>query len=132
MLLLAVSALGAWALPVVWQPPAMVAGWLWGTAILVFLAGAERGLSFRPDDSSEPRQVVSALALFTLAFGSLLSPPPIAFTMLACGYGGLAIVDRAASRRGLAPPHFAALRPVQALVAVPALLALLARSATAG
>ena len=132
MLLLALAAAGAWLAPAGWRHLASVGGWLWGCAILCFLAGAERGMSFRMDDSSERSQVASALALFALAFAAFLAPPPIAFALLACGYGGIGVVDRGAARRRLAPPHFAALRPAQAAIAVVSLLALLVQAGGRG
>ena len=50
-----------------------------------------------------------------------------AFALLISGYATVALFDRAAARSGMAPAHFARLRPPQMLVAIAGLALLLAR-----
>ncbi len=95
------------------QAMAVTAGWLFATAILLFLAGVTRGLSFFAPGGPRPAQFAMMLWLFLLGFGALASPLWIGFALLILGYGSVAVFDPQAARAGLAPDHFARLRPGQ-------------------
>ena len=126
-LLIVALGLGGWLLPAAWQPAAVAGGWLWSAAILLFLAGVTRGLSFFSPGGPHASQVAAMLVLFLLGFGALMSPLRIGFPLLVIGYAGVAAFDRPAARVGLAPGYFARLRWPQMAVAIVGLLLLLAR-----
>ena len=101
---------------------------IWAGAVVCFLAGVRRGLSFRQDGGPTLSQLGTMLWLFTLGAASLLSIWPIAsLTLLLIGYVSLAVLDPMAASRGEAPRYFERLRPVQMLLPLISLLALLAR-----
>lgn len=134
---LAAGALAAWLLDGRWVPLAAQLTALWGAAVLVFLAGVRRGLSFRTEGGPTAAQIATTFWLFALGLASLWAlSAPIAFRTVAAlgplltGYASLAVLDPWAARRGEAPPFFARLRPVQMLVPVVSLAALLARLLT--
>jgi hypothetical protein len=103
---------------------------LWGGAILVFLAGVRRGLSFRTEGGPTLAQLATSLGLFTLGLAALAAPRTGAgLALLLAGYLALAVLDPWAARRGEAPLFFARLRPLQMLVPIASLAALLARVA---
>jgi hypothetical protein len=103
---------------------------LWGGAILVFLAGVRRGLSFRTEGGPTLAQLAASLGLFALGLTALAAPRAgPALALLLVGYATLAVLDPWAARRGEAPPFFARLRPLQMLVPIVGLAALLARVA---
>lgn len=124
--LILLAGVGAWALPAAGQRQAVAGGWLWSTAILLFLAGVTRGLSFATPGPHRG-QLAQMLWLFAAGCGALLVPLPIAFALLAAGYASIALFDRRAAARGQAPAHFARLRPPQMALAVLGLLLLGAR-----
>lgn len=126
VILLALLAVMAWTVPA-GAVYAISAAWLWGSAILIFLAGVTRGLSFAADSGPHLRQIVMMLALFLLGLAALALPVGIAFPMLAAGYTLVGITDPFAAHAELAPAHFARLRPPQMAIAVMALLALTLR-----
>ena len=103
---------------------------LWAGAVLTFLAGVRRGLSFRTPGGATIAQIATMLWLFLLGIGALVTVSErIAPVLLLVGYLSLAILDPLAARRGEAPLFFARLRPVQMLIPIVALLAILARDA---
>ena len=107
------------------QPWLIDAGRVWGAAILIFLAGVTRGLSFFTEGGPRVSQIVIMLLRFLLGLAALLAPPPPAFVLLIIGYASIALTDTAAARDGAAPRYFARLRPPQMLVAEAGLIALL-------
>ena len=119
------AAFGGWALPADWQVAAVGAGWLWATAVLLFLAGVTRGLSFFSPRGPHRAQIVQTLWLFALGIGALATPPWIGLALLVLGYGSVAAFDPPAARHGLAPAYFARLRPPQMAIALIGLLLLL-------
>ena len=127
MILLLLFAAGAWLLPPDRQPVAVTAGWLFGAAILIFLGGITRGLSFMAPGGARPAQLAQMLWLTVLGFGALLAPFGIAFVLLPLGYASVGLFDPPAARAGLAPAHFRQLRPPQMTIGVVALFVLLAR-----
>lgn len=108
---------------------------IWAAAILAFLAGVRRGLSFRTMNGPTAAQIVTMFVLFVLAAASLyvlslsigtaaVPPRLIAALLLLAGYGLLLVGDPIAARRGEAPLYFQRLRPVQMLVPVASLLSI--------
>ncbi len=102
---------------------------LWGAAILLFLAGVRRGLSFRTPNGATAGQIAASMWYFTAGFGSLLlwaledalgSKAP-AMLLLLIGYASLIVFDVRAAWRLEAPPYFARLRPVQMLIPIASL-----------
>lgn len=132
MIPLAASAAAVWLLPAPWPAIALRLGLVWAGAILAFLAGVRRGLSFWTEGGPTSAQLLGMLWLFALAFLALASPWPAAScALLLAGYASVAILDPAAARHGEAPGFFASLRPPQMLIALVSLAALAARTAMA-
>ncbi len=103
---------------------------IWSGAVLCFLAGVRRGLSFRQPGGPTAAQLGVMMGEFVLATAALLSPwRALALSLLVLGYGSLALLDPAAARRHEAPVYFARLRPTQMLIPVVALIVLLLQSA---
>ena len=97
----------------------------WAGAVLCFLAGVRRGLSFRQPGGATLAQLAAMFVLFVLGALSLLSPWPLASLLLqAGGYGAMAVLDPVAARRREAPLYFARLRAVQMALPLVSLLAL--------
>ena len=113
------------------SPPEWSAAWLawlidWGGAILAFLAGVRRGLSFRTPGGERATQIVTTVWLYVLAALALMWPAtPWRLGFLLAGYASLAIMDPLAAHRQEAPLFFARLRPVQMLVPIACLAAAL-------
>ena len=102
----------------------------WAGAVLCFLAGVRRGLSFRQAGGSTLGQVGATLWLFVLGAAALVSPRrDAALVLLLSGHASLATLDPKAARRGEAPRYFARLRPVQMLVPILSLVVLLVKDA---
>ena len=103
---------------------------IWGSAILAFLAGARRGLSFRTEGGSTSAQIATMFCLFVLALASLVAVVHAyalsATGLLLLGFIAILILDPIAARHGEAPLFFARLRPPQMAIAVVSLIALLA------
>ena len=100
----------------------------WAGAVLCFLAGLRRGLSFRQGEGATPAQLVTVLWLFLLGALALASPWRVAsLVLLLVGYASMAVLDPAAARRREVPRYFARLRPAQMLIPIVSLLMLLAR-----
>jgi hypothetical protein len=102
---------------------------LWACAILLFLSGVRRGVSFRTEGGATGAQIATMLSLFLLGFGALvafaLGKPAIALGLLIAGFTEITILDPVAARRGEAPLFFERLRPAQIPLAVLSLGALL-------
>ena len=105
---------------------ALVFATLWGAAILMFLGGVRRGLSFRTPGGPRLTQIAMTLWLFLAGLGALLAPPVPALALLTAGYASLVALDPVAARREEAPLYFARLRPPQMAIAAASLAALLA------
>lgn len=103
---------------------------LWGCAILLFLSGVRRGLSFRTEGGERPAQIATMLGLFGLGFVALLAASlgqsVAALILLVLGFTAIALLDPIAARRGEAPLFFARLRPLQMPLAILSLAALIA------
>ncbi|KQP38495.1 hypothetical protein ASF49_05770 [Methylobacterium sp. Leaf104] len=103
---------------------------LWGCAILLFLSGVRRGVSFRTEGGATIVQIATMIGLFGLGFAALvlatLDRAVPALVLLLLGFSAIAVLDPIAARRGEAPLFFARLRPVQIPIAILSLAALLA------
>lgn len=126
-LLLPLLALFAFLLPVERARLPVALGQLWGAAILVFLAGVRRGLSFFTEGGPRPIQIATMMWLFLLGLAGLAFAPPLAFPALVIGYGSVALLDPPAARRDEVPAHFARLRPPQMGIALVGLIAFMVR-----
>ena len=127
-LLIVAAGFAGWLLPPDWQTAAVGVGWLWATAVLLFLAGVTRGLSFFSPGGPRGAQIVQMLWLFALGLGALMTPPWIGLALLVLGYGSIAVFDPPAARQGLAPAYFARLRRPQMALAIIGLVLLLLRA----
>lgn len=110
------------------QPWALEAGRLWGAAILLFLAGVVRGLSFFTESGPRWPQLAAMMARFVPGLLALALWLPAALALLIAGYAGVWLFDPWAARHGEAPRYFARLRPPQMMVALAGLAILLARA----
>ena len=99
---------------------------MWGAAILIFLSGVRRGLSFRTPGGPRGRQLGIMLWLFCAGLGALLVPVVLALSLLFAGYLSLLVLDPLAAHRDEAPLYFARLRPWQMAIPVASLGLLLA------
>ena len=102
---------------------------LWAASICAFLSGVRRGVSFRTMGGPTLAQILTMLWLFCAGSGALvlwwLHVPAVALGLLAVAYASIGILDPIAARSGQAPLFFARLRPVQMVLPVISLLALL-------
>ena len=100
----------------------------WSAAVLCFLAGVRRGLSFRQEGGPTVTQIASIIWLFVLGAAPLFSPWMLASTLLLmAGYGSMLVLDPVAARHGEAPRYFARLRPPQLLLLLAGLASLLVK-----
>lgn len=108
------AALATWFAPHPWPIVATSLGVLWSAAILIFLAGVRRGLSFRTPGGERPIQLATMIWFFLLGVGAFVVPTVVAsLAILIVGYLSVAILDPVAARRQEVPAHFARLRPLQ-------------------
>ncbi|MBB3938810.1 hypothetical protein GGR39_000439 [Novosphingobium fluoreni] len=105
-------------------PWAMTLGCLWASAILIFLAGVVRGLSFFTAGGPRASQIVVFGVRFWSGLIALVLPPILALPLLAVGYLSSLIYDPFAARSGAAPRYFEKLRPPQMVIAVGGLVLL--------
>lgn len=122
-----ILAVAAWVLDgrrATWAVTGMV---LWGAALLAFLGGVRRGLSFRTVGGPRFAEIATMFWLFVLALAAFAVPALPALVLLLIGYASVAVLDPPAARHGEAPRFFARLRPVQMLIPIGSLLAGVAR-----
>ena len=105
-----------------WRGAALAITLFWGCAIITFLAGVRRGVSFRTPGGVTAAQLATMLWLFCLGFVALvltaIALPLWAASLLVLGYLSLAILDPIAARKLEAPLYFAHLRPVQMAIPI--------------
>lgn len=99
---------------------------LWGGALLIFLSGVRRGLSFRTEGGPRWSQLATFSWLFWAGVAALVLPPGLAPWLLLAGFLSLLVLDPVAARRGEVPLYFARLRPWQMAVPVASLILLIA------
>ena len=97
----------------------------WAGAIICFMAGVRRGLSFDTRSGPAAAELASMLLLFVAGFASLVCTP--AWPAFACGdlmaaYALVGVFDAQAARAGQASRFFGHLRPAQAALFMPCLL----------
>ena len=136
MLPFVAGAAAAWWQRGQWDELILLATILYGAAILLFLSGVRRGVSFRTPGGPTVVQIATMLGLFCLGLGALLTVVilgnrVIALDLLIAGFVAVAVLDPIAARRGEAPLFFARLRPLQIPIAVLSLVALLVLKLTA-
>ncbi len=125
---LVAAAIAAWWLAGDARLMVLQLGARWAGALLCFFSGVRRGLSFRQQGGPTLAQLAAMLWLFVLGSAALLSPcPSVSLPLELAGYTTLAVADPIAARRGEAPRYFARLRPVQMIIPLACLAALLAR-----
>ena len=124
-----IGALAFWLAGEPWRGAALSITLFWGCAILTFLSGVRRGVSFRTPGGVTAAQVATMLWLFGLGFSAIvltaLALPVWAAALLILGYLSLQVLDPIAARKLEAPLYFARLRPVQMAIPVLCLLATL-------
>ncbi|MGW8137278.1 hypothetical protein [Sphingomonas zeae] len=119
-LVLPLAALAVWA----GIPAALLVGQIWGAAILIFLAGVARGLSFFTPGGTHVSQMAIMILRFSLGLLALIAGPSTGFALLILGYASIALTDPWLASWGGAPGHFARLRPPQMAVAILGLVGL--------
>lgn len=128
----AAGAVAAWSLSGSLSALAVQATALWGAAILLFLSGVRRGLSFRTEGGPTWAQMATMIAFFLLGLGALaciwLDAMRPALIVLLAGYALIFILDPIAAHRGEAPLYFARLRRMQIPIALISLIALVLRA----
>ncbi len=111
-----------------WSPVVGYLTVIWGGAILCFLGGVRRGLSFDTPGGAAWGEVAAMLWLFALGAAALALAagwPVPAIGLLIVGYASLGVADWRAARVREAPIFFGRLRPAQAVIAVASLIVLL-------
>ena len=116
------GALAFWLAGEPWRGAALAITLFWGCAILTFLAGVRRGVSFRTPGGVTAAQIVTMLWLFCLGFAAIVltavALPVWAAVLLVAGYLSLKVFDPIAARKLEAPLYFARLRPAQMAIPV--------------
>jgi hypothetical protein len=124
------GAILAWVLPEPWRTIFFDLTVFWAVGICTFLAGVRRGVSFRTMGGPKLSQILTMLWLFCAGMIALLlwsvAWGRSAVTLLAVAYASIAILDPIAARNGEAPLFFAKLRPIQMIIPVVSLLAIIA------
>ena len=115
----------AWWFPEPWRLVALQLTALWGSAIMLFLSGVRRGISFRTEGGPTWSQMATMLMLFGLGLSSLaalwLGQVIWALILLLAGFSSIFVLDPIAARRGEAPLYFERLRRLQMPIVVLAL-----------
>ena len=111
-----------WLAPEPWRGAALAVTLFWGCAILTFLSGVRRGVSFRTPGGVTAAQIVTMLWLFCLGFAAIVltavAMPVSAAVLLLAGYLTLGVFDPIAAHKLEAPLYFARLRPAQMAIPV--------------
>ena len=102
----------------------------WGAAIVIFLSGVRRGVSFRTPGGPTFAQIAMMLWLFVAGFVSLIATIwayPLTATLIEiAGFASLAVLDPIAAKRAEAPLFFERLRPAQMAIPIICLIAVAA------
>ena len=124
----ACGAIATWFLDIDWSPLAQQLTVLWGCALLIFLAGARHGASFRTPGGPSLGQTAAMLWIFGLGIAALMAPGitcAVPIALLLAGYLSLAIIHPLMARRGEMLLVFERLRPIQTAIAIVSLAVLL-------
>jgi hypothetical protein len=120
------GAVGAWVLTARPAQLVIVLTLTWDGAVLAFLAGVQRGLSFRTPGGAQPAQITTMVGLSTLAVVALAVPSLVLrAALLAIGLSAVVVLDLVAVHGQETPPFFARLRPAQMPIAIASLIAIL-------
>ncbi|SMC98922.1 Protein of unknown function [Fulvimarina manganoxydans] len=126
MLPLLAGGIGLFVLPDNWSFLTLNLTLFWGAAILCFLAGVRRGVSFRQPGGPKVTQIAMMLFLFIAGYGAIVATvwafPRLAIGLELAGYLALAILDPLSARAGRAPLYFASFRPWQMAIPLVSLL----------
>ena len=121
-----IGVLAFWLAAEPWRSAALAITLFWGCAILTFLSGVRRGVSFRTPGGVTAGQIVTMLWLFCLGFAAIVltavALPLAAAVLLLLGYISLEVFDPMAARKLEAPLYFARLRPAQMAIPVVCLI----------
>ena len=127
--------LGAIAIFVV---PAVKTDWVssativWSGALLAFLAGVRRGLTFSEAGGARNDEIFSMHWIFACGVVVLLLPVQIPSLLIAiAGFCSVGILDWRAARKQQAPHYFVSFRPLQTVAAACALAVIAARDISA-
>ena len=124
-----IGAVAVWLAAEPWRGAALAVTLFWGSAILTFLSGVRRGVSFRTPGGVTAGQIVTMLWLFGLGFAaSVLAALALAVpaaALLVLGYLSLQLFDPVAALKLEAPLYFARLRPAQMAIPITCLLAMI-------
>ncbi len=105
-----------------WRASLLPLTLVWAGAIVTFLSGVRRGVSFRMPDGAHLSQLAMMMWLFLAGIGSILLTGAgrfgLATALLLLAYLSLAVLDPIAARREEVPNYFAGLRPMQMGLAV--------------
>ncbi len=116
------GAVAAWTLRGALRDEAILLTVVWASAILAFLSGVRRGLSFRTQGGETLAQIATMLGLFILALVAITAMVhgllAVAAACLFVGFLAILVLDPIAARRGEAPLFFIKLRPPQMAIAV--------------
>jgi hypothetical protein len=114
---LVLAALTVWALEGPGRGLLLQLALLWGAALLLFLSGVRRGLSFRTPGGPRKAELAAVFGLFALGLAVMIAPLPLGAALMTLGFLTLAVIDPLAARRGEAPRFFPNLRPPQMALA---------------
>jgi hypothetical protein len=111
-----------------WAPWLIHAVTIWAAAVLSFLGGVRRGLSFRHSGGPTVGEVAASLWLFSCGLVALAArQAAVSLVVLLVGYVSVAILDSAAARHAEAPRYFAYFRPLQMVLPILSFVLLLTR-----
>lgn len=131
MLPFVLGAVGVWALPAPWPLITVRLLIIWGSSILIFVAGVRRGYGFGDPRASTGAEIISMLLYFVPGGIALVlgqeGQIAKALALLVFGFALVILLDRRAAVRGDAPRHFHRLRGPQMAIAVASLVAALVR-----
>ncbi len=104
---------------------------IWGSSILIFVAGIRRGYGFGDPHASTGTEITTMLLYFIPGGIALVlgqeGQVDKALALLIFGFALVILLDRQAAVRGDVPRHFRRLRGPQMAIAVASLVAALAR-----
>lgn len=105
---------------------------VWSGALLAFLAGVRRGLTFSEAAGARNDEILSMLWVFLCGIAALLLSHQIPSLLIAIiGFLSVGVLDYRAAHRQEAPRYFSIFRPLQMFVAVSALAVIVVRNLTA-
>jgi hypothetical protein len=105
----------------------------WSGALLAFLAGVRRGLTFSESVGARDDEILSMLWIFACGILAISLPYQTPSLLVAIiGFFSVGILDWRAARSQEAPRYFLIFRPLQMFVVVAALTVIVIRSLSTG